>query len=76
VFLWDVIAGREASKIDPAAHGGVVQDLDWNYDGSLCATACRDRNLRILDPRNGKVANVSSTECLAGLHGGPIRSFA
>ena len=28
--------------------------MSWNWDGSLFATTCKDKSLRIIDPRNGK----------------------
>jgi len=34
----------------------LVQNFDWNSDGSLIAATCKDLHLRILDPRDGKTA--------------------
>ena len=31
--------------------GGLVQDFDWNVDGSLLATSSKDKMLRTWDPR-------------------------
>ncbi|KAK6481612.1 coronin-7-like isoform X2 [Huso huso] len=32
-------------------HGDQVQSLSWKQDGSLLATSCKDKKLRIFDPR-------------------------
>jgi len=32
----------------------MVLDLDWNYDGSMLATSCKDKHVRIIDPRTGE----------------------
>ncbi|KAM6391881.1 coronin-2A isoform 2-T2 [Rhynochetos jubatus] len=36
-------------------HKDVVLSMSFNTDGSLLATACRDRKIRLLDPRAGTV---------------------
>jgi len=60
VKLWDL--NNSAPKTDlPKVHKGIVTSTTWNYDGSLMATACKDKNLRLFDPRQNKVvAEVAS----------------
>jgi len=43
-------------------HDEVIQCLSWNMPGTLLATTCKDKMLRILDVRakNGVVASTSS----------------
>ena len=36
-------------------HTDLPLSLSWNWDGSLFATTCKDKSLRIIDPRSGKV---------------------
>ncbi len=36
-------------------HKGAITSLAWNLDGTLIATACKDKMLRILDPRGKSV---------------------
>ncbi|NXD16601.1 COR2A protein, partial [Nothocercus nigrocapillus] len=36
-------------------HKDVILSMSFNTDGSLLATACRDRNIRVIDPRAGVV---------------------
>jgi len=42
----------------------VVQSIDFNGDGSQIATTCKDKKLRVFDPRDGK--SVLSCEGFAG----------
>lgn len=53
VKLFDVQAG--ASKVE-AQHPELLQDLVWSYDGSKMATTCKDKLMRIVDPRTGEFA--------------------
>jgi len=66
VKLWDVSTGDEKANI--TGHGGIIQSLSWNYDGSTLATFCKDKKLRVFDPRSTAVAG----EALAhqGVKGG------
>ena len=34
-----------------AEHSDVIQSLSWKKDGTLLATSCKDKQVRILDPR-------------------------
>jgi len=35
----------------------MVQSITWNWNGSLMATSCKDKELRIFDPRSGKIVS-------------------
>uniref|UniRef100_A0A8D0GW63 Coronin n=1 Tax=Sphenodon punctatus TaxID=8508 RepID=A0A8D0GW63_SPHPU len=39
-------------------HTDVILSMSFNTDGSLLATACRDKRIRLLDPRAGTVLQV------------------
>jgi coronin-2 len=41
-------------------HQDVILSMSFNTNGSLLATACKDRKIRILDPRLGTVLQVSA----------------
>jgi coronin-1B/1C/6 len=47
--VWDLSQGLEKSSFDQ--HPDQIQCASWNYDGSLIATTCKDKMLRIVDPR-------------------------
>ena len=63
VKLFDVASG--AAKVSVSgAHKGVVTSTSFSNDGSLIVTTCKDKVLRIIDPRAGK--EVAQTADHAG----------
>jgi len=59
--------GSEVAKLSD--HGGLLTNWSFNYDGSLVATACKDKLLRIFDPRAGsKVAETKDHEGSKSAH--------
>lgn len=52
VKLWD-LANPEDPRSVLQGHGDIVQSMAFNPTGTLLATTCRDRKLRIFDPRVG-----------------------
>ncbi|KAF4610783.1 hypothetical protein D9613_007252 [Agrocybe pediades] len=52
VKLWDLANPEEARSV-LSGHGDIVQSMIFNSTGTLLATTCRDRKLRIFDPRVG-----------------------
>lgn len=53
VRTWSVMEAAEVFKTDVPEQ---VVHLKWNYIGSLLAAACKDKFLRIIDPRQDKLA--------------------
>ena len=51
------MTGEEIRNLE---HPDIAQGISWNYDGSLLATTCKDKTLRIYDPRQEKVVQVPS----------------
>lgn len=39
----------------------MVQNITWNWDGSIAGVSSKDRELRLYDPRANNVVNVSQT---------------
>lgn len=66
VKIWDVQNGKSALNVQ--GHTAIIQSIEWNYDGSLLCTNAKDKNVRILDPRNQSV--VASCESHVGVKGG------
>jgi len=64
VKLWDAEAGQVSAEF-PKVHKGQVTSVVWSYDGSLAATAAKDKALRVFDPRGGAVVAEQ-----ANAHGG------
>ncbi|GFZ44847.1 Coronin-like protein [Saitozyma sp. JCM 24511] len=52
IRLWDIENGQDAS-ITLKGHGDSIQSLCWNTVGTTLATTCRDKKLRLFDPRAG-----------------------
>ncbi|XP_011297691.1 coronin-7 isoform X1 [Fopius arisanus] len=58
--LWDVLSQQELFSFNE--HSEVIQSVSWKYDGSLLATSCKDKQVRIIDPRGSKsVVNTCSS---------------
>jgi len=59
LVIWDLIQAKELYNFQD--HEDEVQSLAWQHSGQLLATQCKDRQLRILDPRQAKcVASCDS----------------
>jgi coronin-1B/1C/6 len=54
IKLWDVSTGASNHTL---RHGDIVQSMSWSTNGSMLVTTCRDKKLRIWDPRQGKAAH-------------------
>jgi len=59
--IWNIADEAEAFKLDVPDQ---LWSLKWNYTGSLLAATCKDKKLKIIDPR----AKAISSEC--DIHGG------
>jgi len=65
VKLWDVNKGVEKQSL--GQHGNTVQSVDFSSNGSHMVTACKDKLLRLYDPRVGTI--VVSGEAHDGAKG-------
>ncbi|XP_041970822.1 coronin-2B-like isoform X2 [Aricia agestis] len=62
IFVWDVGKGEAVKVID--CHTDVIYCMSFNRDGSLLATTCKDKKLRVIEPRRGIV--LSEGQCHTG----------
>lgn len=53
VIIWNVGTGEALMRID--CHPDVVYSACWNWDGSRLVTTCKDKKIRILNPRSGEI---------------------
>jgi coronin-1B/1C/6 len=60
--IWDAEKGLDKTSVED--HPAMILDVVWNYDGSQIVTSCKDKLVRIVDPRSG--ATVSSCEAHDG----------
>lgn len=60
IIVWNI--SRRSSpliqKID--CHPDVIHSLSFNRDGSLLVTTCKDKMLRVIDPRSGTVVRCGN----------------
>lgn len=54
VKLWDVESQAEVLNLD--FHEDVPVSCEWNTDGSMLASSCKDKKFRLFDPRTKTVA--------------------
>lgn len=49
INLWDLTEQKEVFV--NSEHPEVIQAISWKQDGTILATACKDRMIRVVDPR-------------------------
>jgi coronin-1B/1C/6 len=57
IFIWNVGTGEALVEID--AFPDIPLSACWNSDGSKIVTSCKDKKIRVFDPRTGEVLVVS-----------------
>ncbi|NWU95730.1 COR2B protein, partial [Upupa epops] len=58
VLIWNLDIGEPVKMID--CHTDVILCMSFNTDGSLLATTCKDKKLRVVEPRSGRVLQVGA----------------
>ncbi|KAK8743987.1 hypothetical protein OTU49_000948 [Cherax quadricarinatus] len=53
VVIWNVGCGDPLTTID--VHPDIIYSCCFNWDGSLLLTTCKDKKIRIINPRDGEV---------------------
>ncbi|XP_056444315.1 uncharacterized protein LOC130380910 isoform X2 [Gadus chalcogrammus] len=54
VVIWNVGTGEALVRLDDM-HPDVIFSACWSRSGSLICTACKDKTVRVIDPRKGKI---------------------
>lgn len=68
VKLWDVEKGNNVITVE--GHTDIIQSVDWNYNGSQLASTCKDKKLRVFDPRTNSIAQEGI--CHQGVKGSRV----
>lgn len=55
IIIWNVGTGEVLSSID---HPDLIFHCSWSWDGSRLCTTCKDKKIRIYDPRTGEMEQV------------------
>ena len=58
IIVWNTSSGEQLSLLD-GYHPDIIYSFSWNYNGSLLATTCKDKKIRVIDPRRNEVISVS-----------------
>uniref|UniRef100_A0A7M4DXC0 Coronin n=1 Tax=Crocodylus porosus TaxID=8502 RepID=A0A7M4DXC0_CROPO len=58
VLIWNLDIGEPVKMID--CHTDVILCMSFNTDGSLLSTTCKDKKLRVIEPRSGRVLQEAS----------------
>lgn len=56
ILIWNLEIGEPVKMID--CHTDVILSMSFNTDGSLLATSCKDKKMRVIEPRSGAVMQV------------------
>ncbi|XP_032019016.1 coronin-6 isoform X6 [Hylobates moloch] len=64
IIIWNVGTGEVLLSLDDM-HPDVIHSVCWNSNGSLLATTCKDKTLRVIDPRKGQVVANNFEEPVA-----------
>ncbi|XP_015994486.1 coronin-6 isoform X4 [Rousettus aegyptiacus] len=64
IIIWNVGTGEVLLSLEDM-HPDIIHSVCWNSNGSLLATTCKDKTLRIIDPRKGQVVANNFEEPVA-----------
>ncbi|XP_021332181.1 uncharacterized protein coro1cb isoform X2 [Danio rerio] len=54
IIIWNVGTGEALINLEDM-HPDVIFSVCWSRNGSLICTACKDKKVRVIDPRKGKI---------------------
>jgi coronin-1B/1C/6 len=55
VKVWDIESGDALFTLE--GHKDIIQDCDWNLDGTQIVTSSKDKKTRVCDPRSGSIVS-------------------
>lgn len=71
IVVWNVGTGEAMINLEDM-HPDVIFSVSWSRNGSLLCTACKDKKVRVIDPRKKKIVRVRKRcngfwlDCLTG----------
>lgn len=58
IIIWNVGTGQAMIYLEDI-HPDLIYSVAWNRNGSLICTSCKDKSIRVIDPRKQTVIAVS-----------------
>ncbi|EFA85334.1 actin binding protein [Heterostelium album PN500] len=56
VKTWDIEAGSVLNSLD-ASHTDIILSVEWNANGSQLVSTCKDKKVRLFDPRSNTISH-------------------
>uniref|UniRef100_G3P254 Coronin n=1 Tax=Gasterosteus aculeatus aculeatus TaxID=481459 RepID=G3P254_GASAC len=63
IIIWNVGTGEAMITLDEM-HPDVIYNVTWNRNGSLICTACKDKAIRVIDPRKEMIVADNMEEAM------------
>lgn len=60
IIIWNTSTSEQLCMLDQF-HPDIIYSISWNYNGSLIATTCKDKKIRVIDPRKNELVSVSGS---------------
>lgn len=67
IIIWNVGTGEALINLDEM-HSDLIYSICWNYNGSLLTTTCKDKKLRVIDPRKQEIVAVSNNQTIRSFY--------
>uniref|UniRef100_A0A673CPV3 Coronin n=1 Tax=Sphaeramia orbicularis TaxID=375764 RepID=A0A673CPV3_9TELE len=61
IIIWNVGTGEAMITLEDM-HPDVIYNVCWNRNGSLICTACKDKSVRVIDPRKETLISANMEE--------------
>jgi len=55
IFIWNVFTAEVITEVELP---DIALSASWSYNGSLFVVSCKDKKIRIIEPRIGTVVQV------------------
>ncbi|XP_078404135.1 coronin-6-like isoform X3 [Cetorhinus maximus] len=64
IIIWNVGTGEPLITLDDL-HSDLIYNVCWNRNGSLICTTCKDKKVRVIDPREQRIIAKNFDEPIA-----------
>jgi len=59
IFIWNVGTAEVVTEVELP---DIALSASWSYNGSLFVVSCKDKKIRIIEPRIGTVVQVTTIQ--------------